>query len=204
MVSGDEKTGIQAWGRAHPTLPMKSVQVEKIEFEYVRHGTQSLIGSFEVATGQIICASIGDTRTEKDFVAHIKATVATDPDGWWLFVVDGLNTHMSASLVEFVAAHCGLKEELGNKGSRGILKSMATRRAFLETPRKIQFVYTPRHSSWLNQIELWFSILVRRLLKRAVFSSVADLRQRILEFIDFFNRTMAKPFNWTYTGIPRA
>jgi transposase len=66
----------------------------------------------------------------------------------------------------------------------------------------VRFVYVPKHSSWLNQIEIWFSILMRRLLKRASFTSTDDLQARILAFIGYFNRTMAKPFKWTYTGRP--
>ena len=80
---------------------------------------------------------------------------------------------------------------------------METRAAFLADPtHRIRSVYTPKHTSWLNQIEIWFSILVRRLLRRANFTSVESLRQRILQFIDYFNQTMAKPFKWTYTGRP--
>jgi putative transposase len=82
---------------------------------------------------------------------------------------------------------------------------METRKEFLQDEsHRIRFVYTPKHTSWLNQIEIWFSILTRKLLKRASFCSVDDLRQRILKFIDYFNRTMAKPFKWTYTGRPLA
>jgi transposase len=82
---------------------------------------------------------------------------------------------------------------------------MPTRRRFLEAPaHRIRFVYTPKHCSWLNQVEIWFSILVRRLLKRGSFASVEELEARVLAFIAYFNRVLAKPFKWTYTGRPLA
>jgi len=205
LVSTDEKTGIQALERAHPSLPLQPGQVECREMEYIRHGTRCLIANFEVATGQVIAPSIGPTRTEEDFVAHIRQTIATDPAAGWVFVVDQLNTHQSEGLVRLVARECGITEDLGIKGREGVLASMATRAAFLQdATHRIRFVYPPKHTSWMNQVELWFSILVRRLLRRGSFVSVEDLRQRILAFIDYFNRTMAKPFKWTYTGRPLA
>jgi transposase len=204
VVCTDEKTGIQALERKHPTKPMKPGLIERREFEYIRHGTLCLIGNFEVATGQLVASTLGPTRTEDDFVAHIEQTIATNPAGEWVFVVDQLNTHQSEGLVRLVARECGIDENsLGKKGQSGILKSMRTRKTFLESEsHRIRFVYTPKHTSWLNQIEMWFSILVRKLLKRASFDSLDDLQQRILKFIDYFNQTMAKPFNWTYTGRP--
>ncbi|MCI0526709.1 MAG: transposase [Nitrospira sp.] len=203
VVSTDEKTGIQALERIHPTRPMAPGYVERQEFEYKRHGTQSLIANLEVATGKVIHPSIGETRTEEDFVAHIGRTVDRDPEGEWIFIVDRLNTHQSESLVRLVAKRCEISEDLGVKGKSGILESMPSRAAFLEdTDHRIRFVYTPKHSSWLNQIEIWFSILVRRLLKRGSFQSVGELRDRISGFIDYFNKTVAKPFKWTYAGRP--
>jgi hypothetical protein len=202
IVSCDEMTGIQALERVAPTKPLRPGLVEREEFEYKRHGTQSLIANFDVATGQVVAPSLGPTRTEVDFARHIGQTIATDPAGVWVFVVDQLNTHQSEALVRLVATQCGLTEELGVKGESGILHSMATRAAFLsDATHRIQFVYVPKHTSWLNQIEIWFSILVRRVLKRGNFRSVDDLRTRILAFIDYFNQT-AKPFKWTYTGRP--
>ena len=199
----DEMTGIQALERLFPTKPMRPGEVERREFEYQRHGTQTLIANLEVATGELIAPTIGNRRTEMDFAQHIARTIATDPQAEWIFVMDQLNTHMSETLVRVVAAECELDVALGIKGQSGILQSMATRQAFLtETSHRIRFVYVPKHSSWLNQIEIWFSILMRRLLKRASFTSVSDLKQRILDFIDYFNQVLAKPFKWTYTGRP--
>ncbi len=205
-VSTDEKTAIQALERKHPTKPMKPGQIARQEFEYIRHGTQCLIVNFEVPTGKIIAPTIGPTRTEKDFANHTEQTIATNPERIWIIVADQLNTHKSESLVNLVIRLCGLdidKDTLGVKGKSGILKSMATRKAFLEDQsHRIRFVYTPKHTSWLNQVEIWFSILARKLLKRASFTSIEELRQRILDFIDYFNKTMAKPFKWTYKGKP--
>lgn len=203
VISTDEKTGIQALERLHPTRPMAPGKPEAQEFEYTRHGTQALIANFEVATGQVIHPTIGDTRTEADFVGHIRTTVETDPEGKWVFIVDQLNTHKSASLVELVAELCQVEGELGVKGKSGILKDMDSRAAFLQDNRhRLRFVYTPKHSSWLNQVEMWFGILTRRLLKRGNFSSKEELKRRLLTFIEFFNQTLAKPFRWTYIGKP--
>ncbi|HEX9869952.1 MAG TPA: transposase, partial [Candidatus Tectomicrobia bacterium] len=190
LVSTDEKTGIQALERKHPTLPLTPGRIERREYEYIRHGTLALIANFEIATGQVLSPSLGPTRTEQDFAAHIAQTLAHDPGGRWIFIVDQLNTHKSEALVRLVAQACDLAVDLGVKGQVGILESMETRAAFLQDPtHPIRFVYTPVHTSWLNQVELWFSILVRRLLKRGNFTSVDDLKQRILDFIAYFNRT---------------
>ena len=203
VVSTDEMTGIQALERAAPTLPMEPGRPERREFEYVRHGTQTLIASFDVTTGKVLTPTVGDTRTEEDFAEHISSIVETDPQGQWIFVMDQLNTHKSEALVRLVAQQCDLPDDLGVKGKSGVLKTMETRAAFLQDQtHRIRFVYTPKHASWLNQVEIWFSILVRKLLRRASFSSKENLRQRILAFIDYFNATMAKPFKWTYAGRP--
>jgi hypothetical protein len=203
VVSVDEKTGIQALERIHPDHAMSPGKLELHEFEYARHGTQTLIANFEVATGKVISPTLGDTRTEEDFVAHIRATVSSDPDAKWVFIADQLNTHKSASLVECVAELCGVKTALGEKGKSGILLNMASRAGFLQdTEHRIRFVYTPKHCSWLNQVEIWFGMLSRRLLKRGSFASTEILNQRILAFIEFFNETLAKPFRWTYIGKP--
>ncbi len=202
VISTDELTGVQALERKHPGLPPAPGKVERREFEYVRHGTRTFILNRDVATGQIVAPSCGPTRTEADFLAHIQRTVATDPAAVrWHFVVDNLDIHCSESLVRFAAAAADLDVDLGEKGRRGPLHTRQSRAAFLSDPtHRLVFHYTPKHSSWLNQIEIWLSILARKLLRRGSFTSVEDLEAKVLAFIAYYNRTMAKPFKWTYQG----
>jgi hypothetical protein len=190
-VSTDELTGVQALERKHPGLPLALGKVERREFEYTRHGTRAFILSRDVVTGKLVAPHAGPTRTEDDFLAHVQAVVATDPKATrWHFVCDNLNIHQSESLVRFVAQISGIEQDLGKKGEYGILALMPRRAAFLSDPsHKVVFHSTPNHSSWMNQIEIWLSILVRKLLRRGSFTSVADLETRVLAFIDYYNRT---------------
>jgi transposase len=201
-ISTDEMTGIQALERIADTKPTKPGLEARMEFEYKRNGTQTLTANFHVVTGEIVSPTVQDTRTEVDFVKHMERTIATDAHANWVIVTDQLNTHLSEGLVRLVARKCGIAEEtLGKKGRRGVLKSVASRKAFLtDLKHRIRFVYTPKHSSWLNQVEIWFSILVRRVIRRGSFKSKADLRTKILELIAYFNKVLAKPFRWTFTG----
>ena len=175
-VSVDEMTGIQALEHKYPDKPVMPGETARMEFEYIRHGTTSLIGFFDVVTGRMEVPYLNPTRTEEDFVKAVSALVETDPVASWTFVCDGLNTHKSESLVRFVAEQCGLSDELGCKGKSGILKSMESRAEFLhQEDHRIRIVYTPKHCSWMNQIEIWFGIINRRLLKRKSYKSIEEL-----------------------------
>jgi transposase len=202
-VCTDEMTGIQALERIHPDKPTAPGQPLKMEFEYIRHGTTTLIAFFDVATGKV-SHFLNPTRTEQDFATAIETQINFAPDDKWIFISDGLNTHKSETLVRLVARKCKTDEDLGIKGKTGILKSMKSREQFLSNEsHRIHFLYTPKHCSWLNQIEIWFSVLSRRLLKRKSYCSVEELESSIRRFIEQYNVT-AKAYRWTYCGTPLA
>src|SRR4051794_11091801 len=203
VVSTDELTGVQALERLHPGQPMASGRVERREFEYVRHGTRAFILNRDVVTGQVIAPTCGATRTKADFVGHIRQTIATDPEAVrWHFAVDNLDIHRCEPLVRLVAELSGDETDLGVMGKSGVLAGRASRVAYLgDASHKVVFHYTPVHASWLNQIEIWLSILVRKVIRRGSFTSVEDLEAKVLAFIEYYTRTMANPFKWRYKPL---
>ena len=203
VYSTDEKMGIQAREHANPKHTMEPGQPERVDPEYIRHGTTGIIASRDVATGEIVNPLVQPTRKEPDFTAHIESVISINPEDKHIFLTDNLNTHMSESLVKMVAKIENIDEStLGVKDKRGILKNMESRAAFLsDESHQIVFKYTPKHCSWLNQIECWFSIITRRLLnRRANFISINDLEQKIIGFIDYYNQFLKKAFKWNYEG----
>jgi transposase len=197
-------TGIQALERSAPTRPMKPGLIERQEFEYKRHGTQTLIAAYDVASGKV-SGQIGDRRKEADFARFLNnLLVSASAEASWRIILDNLNTHLSESAVCIVADHLAIKQDsLGEKRKHGILRSMDSRREFLTDPsHRITFHFTPKRASWLNQIEIWFSILARKVIRRGNFTSKEDLKAKLSAFIEFFNQTMAKPFKWTYAAKP--
>jgi hypothetical protein len=197
LICCDEKTGMQALGRPHPTQPAEPGKPARREQDYIRYGTRALITSFVVATGEVI-ANLGPTRTSVDFAAHLNHVAGHFPKvegcDW---VVDNLNTHWSLDVCRVIADLCDvpfLKAELRTGGQR---------RAFLKDPsHKHVFHFTPTHGSWLNQVELWFSVLGRRFLQRGVFGSMQDFETRLLAYLDEYNRCHAHPYRWTFQGTP--
>ena len=196
VVSCDEKTGMQAVER-HKTWSMKAGRPARQEAWYDRHGTLCLTANLDLATGAVIAPTLAATRTNIDFVGHVASTVVTSPEATWIFVTDNLNTHCSAELVTWVAAECKLDLDLGVKGVRGPLRDRQSRADFLRcASHRIRFIYTPKHCSWLNEIERWFSKLARSVLRRGSFASVDALRTRVMDYIAYYNAVDARPHRW--------
>ncbi len=197
MICCDEKTGMQILQRAAPTQRVEPGKPEKREFEYIRLGTRTMITSFVVPTGEVVW-DLGQTRTNLDFRAHVlrvaKHFPAMQKFDW---VVDNLNTHCSLDLCEVMAYLNGVAFK------PAALPTQVERRAFLSDPdHRHVFHYVPRHGSWLNQVELWFSVLSRQFLRRGEFASVQDFIARLTRYLDEYNLEKAHPYRWTYTGEP--
>ena len=197
-------TSLQANQRRAETKLPKPGPIAKEDFQYTRHGTVCVTGNGHVVRGQVLAPTISETRDNADFAQHIEQTIATDPQAGWVFVVDNLNTHCGEPLVRMVAEQWGIDQAtLGIARKAGVVSTMETRRTFLSDPtHRIRFVFLPKHSSWLNQIEIIFGIINRRVMRRGSFTSKLDLIEKLEPFIRDFNETIAKPMNWTYTGRP--
>jgi hypothetical protein len=193
----DEKTSIQALERKYPGRPMAAGRPERREFEYLRHGTRCLIASLLVPTGQIL-GDVSVRRTSRDFGRHLRHIAEQFPEARrFHWVMDNLNTHWNLPLCRLIARLSGLPFE-PNK-----LRTGVQRRAFLTDPEhKHVLHFTPKHGSWLNQIEIWFGVLQRRVIRRGNFRSKADLTRKILDYIVYYNTHLAHPYRWTYTGQP--
>ncbi|MBK9564306.1 MAG: transposase [Saprospiraceae bacterium] len=202
LYSVDEKTGIQA-KEFKELIPQKEGDIKKMEFEYTRHGTTCLTAALNVSTGKIDHYIMEQTRTEEDFVKYISSICQSKGQKCKItFLLDQLNTHKSAGLVKWVAQQIGYTSSLGNKGKEGILKSQESRMAFLEsTNHRIRFVYTPKHCSWLNPIENWFSKLQKQRLRNTSFNSVKELEDAITKYISYANIWNAKKLKWVFSGF---
>jgi len=197
LLSVDEKTSIQTLKRKYPPKPMMPGRIELIEHEYKRHGTSCLTAGLEVATGEIMAMLTPDRPAEvfAEFIQWVCQTYAEDRSIH--IVMDNPNAHYHALTCQVVADFC--------KCESGQIKTGRQRRDFLADPSKrVVFHLTPSHASWLNQIEIWFSTLVRKVIRCGDFSSVDDLQDKIIEFIEYYNEYLAKPYKWTYTGKPLA
>ena len=193
-------TGIQTLERKYPDRLVRPGYPALHEFEYIRHGTLSLTAFLRIADSVIHAPYINQTRNEQDFCNAVRRLVSEDPDKKYIIICDGLNTHKSESLVRLAAELARFPGALGIKSKKGILKNMKSREAFLmEESHSIRFVYTPKHSSWMNQIEIRFGIINRKLLKRSSYRSIEEMASSILKFIEQYN-LMAKAFNWKYAG----
>lgn len=196
VICCDEKTGMQILQRKYPTKLARPGQLEKREHEYIRHGSRALIASFVVPTGKVVW-DLGVTRTSVDFAAHLAHVAAQFPDHKrFHWVLDNLNTHWSLDVCQLMARLNGLPFQ------QRALRTGNERRAFLtDTDHKHVFHFTPKHGSWLNQVELWFSTLARRWLKRGDFASAEEFVARLQTYMDDYNEQRA-PYRWTYTGQP--
>ena len=206
IVCVDEMTGVQALERKYPDKPTLPGKPAQYEFEYIRHGCLSIIGGFNVRTGNVIEDLFSNqTRKNDDFVEAISRIYNTDTDKRYAFICDNLNIHSSEELVRFVAKAINYNGDLGKKGKYGILKDLNSRTEFLtDKSHKIYFNYTPIHCSWMNQIEIWFGIINKHLLKRSSYKSIDELEKSIKTYIKQYNKYFAHRFNWKYKRCDNA
>jgi transposase-like protein len=204
VISVDEKTGIQAIERHEARAPISKGGHLRKEYEYERNGTTTLIAAIKVENGELFNHTLGPTRTEEDYTKFMKKTISKLPEEDKVVVLsDQLNTHISESLVRWIAE---MEEydavELGVKGRLGFLKNIETRKAFLEQDsHRVQFLFTPKHCSWLNPIENWFAKVQRHVIKNGNFASVEKLEQKIEAYINFYNDCLSKPLKWKFRGF---
>ena len=203
VLSVDEKTSIQALQRLEDRAPYSKGRGKRKEFEYVRNGTSGLMAAINVGKGNIVQQMLHPTHNEQDFATFIQMTVPLFPAGDEVIILaDHLNTHLSETLVRYVAKQIGFHNELGIKEKKGILKNLDSRKAFLEDPEhRIRFVFTPKHCSWLNPIENWFAKLQRHVITNGNFSSVKELNAKIEAYINYYNLCLIKPLNWKFNGF---
>lgn len=197
VICSDEKTGMQILQRKYPTILAIPGKPEKREFEYIRHGTRCLLTSFCVPTGEVVW-DLKQTRTALDWTGHLQHVKEHYPHQQGFdWVVDNLNTHWSLEVCRKVAQWEGL--DLDEKE----LAHGRQRRAWLSDPtHQHVFHFTPIHGSWLNQVELFFSVFSRKLLKRGDFANALEFEERVKQWLDRYNREQAHPYRWTYTGEP--
>jgi putative transposase len=173
VLSVDEKTSIQALDRTEPRLPMKPHQVERLSHEYKRNGTASLLAALEVHSGQITGQSIRHNNSET-FIRFLGRLLQAYPDKEIYVIVDNGSSHRSKKTL-----------------------------AWVTKKKRLHLKFTPTHASWLNQIEIWFGILTRKIVRRGIFKSREELVKKLMDFIEAYNKE-ARPFQWTYTGNPLA
>jgi transposase len=173
VLSVDEKTSIQALDRTQPRLPIKPHRIERLSHEYKRNGTASLLASLEVHSGQVRAEPI-HRNDSATFIRFLRRLLSAYPAKELYIIADNGSSHRSKKTMAWVAKQ-----------------------------KRLHLAFTPTHASWLNQIEIWFGILTRKVIRRGIFKSRDELVQRLMNFIETYNQE-ARPFQWTYTGNPLA